>query len=128
MIYFTFYVWGWSILNVPLVLTEFLDRAVALYGNKQAIFSDERVFTYGELNERVNQLSHGLRELGIKKGDRVAYLMPNCVEMLEGFYGVFQLGAVMVSLNIRLKPEDYLFILNHSESAALVVIKTCISS
>jgi len=108
-------------LNVPLVLTEFLDRAVALYGNKQAIFSDERVFTYGELNERVNQLSHGLRELGIKKGDRVAYLMPNCVEMLEGFYGVFQLGAVMVSLNIRLKPEDYLFILNHSESAALVV-------
>jgi len=41
--------------------------------------------------------------------------------MLEGFYGVFQLGAIMVPLNIRLKPEDYLFILNHSESKILFV-------
>ena len=41
--------------------------------------------------------------------------------MLEGFYGVFQLGAVMVPLNIRLKPEDYVFILNHSESKVLFV-------
>lgn len=110
-----------EIVNVPLVVTEFLDRAAKLYEHKQAIFSDDRVFTYGELNARVNKLSHGLRDLGVKKGDRVAYLTPNCVEMLEGFYGVFQLGAVMVSLNIRLKPEDYLFILNHSESRVLIV-------
>jgi fatty-acyl-CoA synthase len=41
--------------------------------------------------------------------------------MLEGFYGVFLLGGVMVPLNIRLKPEDYLFILNHSESKVLFV-------
>ncbi|WP_075981484.1 long-chain-fatty-acid--CoA ligase [Bacillus massilinigeriensis] len=108
-------------MNVPLVLTDFLDRAVSLYGTKEAIFCDDRVFTYSELNERVNRLSHGLRELGIKKGDRVAYLAPNSVEMLEGFYGVFQLGAIMVPLNIRLKPDDYLFILNHSESKVLFV-------
>lgn len=41
--------------------------------------------------------------------------------MLEGFYGIYQVGAVMVPLNIRLKPEDYLFILNHSESKVLFV-------
>jgi fatty-acyl-CoA synthase len=108
-------------LNVPLVLTQFLDRAVTLYGDKQAIICEDRVFTYQQLNERVNQLSHGLQKLGISKGDRVAYLAPNSVEMLEGFYGVFQLGGVMVPLNIRLKPEDYLFILNHSESKVLFV-------
>lgn len=108
-------------MNVPLVLPEFLDRAVALYGDKQAVYCDERVFTYRELSERVNQLSHGLRDLGIGKGDRVAYLAPNTVEMLEGFYGVFQLGAIMVPLNIRLTPQDYLFILNHSESKVLLV-------
>lgn len=106
---------------VPLILTQFLDRAVSLYGTKEAIFCDERVFTYKELNDRVNQLSHGLKELGVKKGDRVAYLAPNTVEMLEGFYGVFQLGAVMVPLNIRLKPSDYVFILNHSETKILFV-------
>ncbi|MFJ8248233.1 long-chain-fatty-acid--CoA ligase [Peribacillus asahii] len=108
-------------MNVPLVLPQFLDRAVALYGDKQAAYCDDRVFTYREINERVNRLSHGLRDLGVKKGDRIAYLAPNTVEMFEGFYGVFQLGAIMVPLNIRLKPEDYLFILNHSESKVLFV-------
>jgi fatty-acyl-CoA synthase len=107
--------------DVPLILTQFLDRAVSLYGEKKAVFCGEREFTYRELNSRVNSLSGGLRKLGVGKGERVAYLAPNSVEMLEGFYGVFQLGAVMVPLNIRLKPDDYLFILNHSESKVLFV-------
>ncbi|HZG72004.1 MAG TPA: AMP-binding protein, partial [Chondromyces sp.] len=108
-------------MNVPLILTQFLDRAVTYYGEKTGVICDNRAFTYRELNGRVNQLSHGLKELGVKKGDRVAYLAPNTLEMLEGFYGIFQLGAVMVPLNIRLKPEDYKFILNHSESKVLFV-------
>ncbi|GAE45834.1 long-chain-fatty-acid-CoA ligase [Mesobacillus boroniphilus JCM 21738] len=108
-------------MNVPLLLSQFLDRAVSLYGDKKAIFSEDRALTYSELNERVNRLSDGLRKLGVCKGDRIAYLAPNSVEMLEGFYGVFQVGGVMVPLNIRLKPDDYLFILNHSESKVLFV-------
>lgn len=108
-------------MHVPLIVTDFLDRAVALYGEKIAVIDDEKKVTYCELNERVNQLSHGLRDLGVEKGDKVAYLAPNTLEMLEGFYGVFQLGAVMVPLNIRLQPHDYTFILNHSESKILLV-------
>lgn len=108
-------------MNVPLLLTQFLDRAVSLFGEKHAIFSEDRVLTYAMLNERVNRLSDGLKKFGVGKGDRVAYLAPNSIEMLEGFYGVFQVGGVMVPLNIRLKPEDYLFILNHSESKILFV-------
>ncbi|MDZ5470276.1 long-chain-fatty-acid--CoA ligase [Bacillus sp. 31A1R] len=108
-------------MNVPLVLTDFLDRAVSLYGTKEAIYCDDRVFTYNQLKSRVDRLSHGLNRLHVQKGDRVAYLAPNTVEMLEGFYGVFQVGGVMVPLNIRLKPEDYLFILNHSETKVLFV-------
>lgn len=108
-------------MNVPLLLNQFLDRAVSLYGNKKAIFSEDRILTYAQLNQRVNRLSGGLRKLGVRKGDRIAYLAPNSIEMLEGFYGVYQVGGVMVPLNIRLKPEDYLFILNHSESKVLFV-------
>lgn len=108
-------------MHVPLLLNHFLDRAVALYGDKEAVHCEGKVVTYHQLNARVNQLSHGLRQLGVKKGDKVAYLAGNTLEMLEGFYGVFQLGAIMVPLNIRLKPEDYVFILNHSESKVLFV-------
>ncbi len=108
-------------MNVPLILTDFLDRAVDLYGDKKAIIDEERAFTYAEINARVNQLSRGLQSFGVKKEDKVAYLSSNTIEMYEGFYGIYQLGAIMVPLNIRLKPEDYLFILNHSESKILLV-------
>ncbi|MDE5414979.1 long-chain-fatty-acid--CoA ligase [Alkalihalobacterium chitinilyticum] len=108
-------------MHVPLVLTHFLDRAVSLYGEKLAIIDDTREITYNQLNERVNRLSHGLKALNIEKGDKVAYLAPNTIEMLEGFYGVYQVGGVMTPLNTRLKPEDYVFILNHSESQVLFV-------
>ena len=108
-------------MKVPLVLSSFLDRAVSLYGEKEAVFTEDKVYTYTQVNKRVNQLSGGLRELGISKGDRVAYLTPNSAEMLEGFYGIFQLGAIMVPLNTRLTPEDYLFILNHSEAKVLFI-------
>lgn len=109
-------------MQVSLILTDFLDRAVRLYGNKPAIIDEYgNRYTYNQMNERVNRLSYGLQSVGVKKGDRVAYLAPNTLEMYEGFYGIFQLGAVMVSLNTRLKPEDYLFILNHSESKVLFV-------
>ncbi|KYD27194.1 Long-chain-fatty-acid--CoA ligase [Geobacillus stearothermophilus] len=63
----------------------------------------------------------GCGGLGVRKGDRVAYLAPNTLEMLEGFYGVFEVGGVMVPLNTRLKPDDYVFILNHSETKVLFV-------
>ncbi|WP_216829390.1 long-chain-fatty-acid--CoA ligase [Alkalihalobacterium elongatum] len=108
-------------MHVPLVLTQFLDRAVSLYGEKLAIIDDTRELTYNQLNERVNRLSHGLKALNIEKGDKVAYLAPNTIEMLEGFYGVYQAGGIMTPLNTRLKPEDYVFILNHSESQVLFV-------
>ncbi|BCB05540.1 hypothetical protein KH172YL63_36730 [Bacillus sp. KH172YL63] len=74
-------------MHVPLVLTDFLDRAVEQYGDKVAIIDDEKRLTYRQLSERVNQLSRGMKEWGIKKGDKVAYLAPNTTEMLEGFYG-----------------------------------------
>ncbi len=108
-------------MNVPMLLPQFLDRAVKLYGKKAAIIGEKQTYTYSEVNNRVNQLSRGLIETGVGKGDRVAYLAPNTSEMYEGFYGVLQLGAVMVPLNTRLKPEDYLYILNHSGSKVLFV-------
>lgn len=107
---------------MSLVLTQFLDRAVHLYGKKPAIIDEQgKRYTYEAVNERVNSLSFGLDSLGVEKGDRVAYLAPNTLGMYEGFYGIFQVGGIMVSLNTRLKPRDYVYILNHSESKVLFV-------
>lgn len=108
-------------MDYQLVLPHFLKRAVKLYGKKKAIAGEGRDFTYEEVSARVNRLSHALVDLGVEKGDRVAYLATNTVEMFEGFYGVSQTGAIHVPLNTRLTPNDFVYIINHSGAKVIYV-------
>src|SRR5699024_352906 len=98
-------------MDYALLLPHFLKRATKLYGEKTAVIGDEKYLTYREFQARVNQLSRGLQALGIKKGDRVAYLATNTSEMLEGFYGVLQLGAIFFPRKTRFKAEENEYIL-----------------
>ncbi len=106
---------------VPFHLMSFLRRAVHLYPKKSAIQCGTERFTYREHYERINRFSNALITLGIKQGDRVGWLSPNCHRMLEAFYAVTRLGAVFVPMNFRLIPSDFSYILNHSEAKALFV-------
>ncbi|RYL91004.1 long-chain-fatty-acid--CoA ligase [Sporolactobacillus sp. THM7-4] len=104
-----------------LFVPDFLRRAVKYYPDKTAVVDGHVRLTYRELGKRINQLSNMLIDLGIRKGDRVAYLAPNTLQMFEGMFGVNQIGAVTVPLNIRLNPADYVYIINHSGARVLMV-------
>ena len=54
--------------------TDFLNIATAICPDKTAIVFEDKRYTFSQLNERVNRLTNGLLKLGIKKGDRVAFL------------------------------------------------------
>ena len=73
-------------MEVPLLTDDFLRRPALLYPDKLAIVDGERRFTYREYQERVNQLSHALLELGVAADDRVCILSPNSHFFLESFY------------------------------------------
>lgn len=105
----------------PLTPLDFKRRAVKLYHNKLAVIDGEKRFTYVEFAERCDRLSRGLKDLGVKKDVKVAVLAPNTHEMLECFYGICQLGAVLVPLNIRLKEEELRYIIDHSDAEVIVV-------
>jgi fatty-acyl-CoA synthase len=100
---------------------KFLQRARSLYGSKTAIVDGDRSFTYREYAERADRLSHALGALGIKQGDRVAFLGPNGHPLLEAYYGVVQAGVILMPLNIRLTPADFEFMLNDAEATAIFV-------
>src|ERR1041384_3567069 len=71
--------------------------------------------TYAQFFARCDRWSAVLqRELGVKQGDRVAYIAPNTHAQLEGFYAVPQLGAVLVPINYRLTADDFAYIISHS--------------
>jgi acyl-CoA synthetase (AMP-forming)/AMP-acid ligase II len=103
-----------------MVLTETLTRALRLFPQKQAIVCGEDRWTYQEFCHRINCLSHCLKDLGIKKGDRVAILNPNCHTFLEAYYAIPQIGAISVPINYRLSPQEIAFILKDSESRILI--------
>lgn len=80
-------------------LTDLLDAAVARFGDRVALEFFEAETTYAQLDAQVAQAAEGLRRLGVRKGDRVALVLPNCPQHVVAFYGVLRLGAVVVEHN-----------------------------
>ena len=108
-------------MEVPLLLNDFLRRAAKLYPNKIAVVDADKRYTYAEFQARSNQLGHALLELGIQKGDRVCILSPNSHYFLESYYGVTQIGAILVPLNYRLVAADHEYIIDHAGVKAVLV-------
>ncbi len=101
---------------VPLSPLEFRDRAEALFAKKIGVIDGEKQFTYAQFGERTHKLANALRKLGLEKGDRVSFVTYNTHQLLEGYYGVIEAGGVLNPINVRLSPQDILYILNHSGS------------
>jgi len=108
-------------MEVPLLVTDFLRRAVRLYPEKTAVVDGANRYRYRELDERVNRLSNALLDLGLSRGDRVCILSPNSHFFLESFYATAQIGLVLVPLNYRLVAADHEYILNHAGVSAVLV-------
>src|SRR5918996_6639212 len=101
-------------MELPLTPLEFARRTRKLYPEREAVVDGELRLTYEEFFQRCDRWSNALLVLGVKQGDRVAYIAPNTHAMLESFYAVPQLGAVLVPINYRLIADDFAYLINHS--------------
>jgi len=80
-----------------------------------------RRFTYPEANARVNRLAHRLMSIGLVKGDKVAVLLENSIEIVELYLATAKTGIVIVPINFRLVGREVEFIVNNSDARALFV-------
>src|SRR4029079_4214026 len=106
-------------MNLTLSPIRFKHRAETLYANKIGIVDGGVRLTYRAFGERANRLSNGLTDQGVARGERVAWLGYNSHELLEAYYGVVQMGSVLLPLNIRLTPEEIAYILDNSETVTV---------
>ncbi|HKT12986.1 MAG TPA: fatty acid--CoA ligase [Terriglobia bacterium] len=104
---------------LPLTPVRLKRHAARIFGNKEGVVCQEQRFTYREFDERCDRLSAALLRLGLKQGERVAFLSFNCHRLLEAYFGVPQLGAILLPLNIRLSAEELTYILNDASPAML---------
>ena len=108
-------------MELPLTPLEFARRARKLYAEREAVVDGDLRLTYEQFFERCDRWSLALRTLGVEQGDRVAYIAPNTHAMLESFYAVPQIGAVLVPLNYRLIASDFAYLINHSGARVVCV-------
>jgi fatty-acyl-CoA synthase len=106
-------------METPLSPLEFARRTRRLHGAREAVVDGDLRLTYEQFFDRCDRWSAALQELGVRQGDRVATIAPNTHAQLESFYAVPQLGAVLVPMNYRLTPDDFVYMVNHSGSTVL---------
>ncbi|HSP62374.1 MAG TPA: AMP-binding protein [Pyrinomonadaceae bacterium] len=90
------------------------------------VFEDQRL-SFFDFNRRVNGLANALLTLGVKKGDKVATILPNCLELLESYWAIVKIGAVIVPLSQLLRGKGLLNLLRDSDTST-VITNSCVAS
>lgn len=115
--------------DIPLY--ELLDNTVRKYPNNVACITSAKVpvagvqhteMTYRELGEASDKMAAALAGLGVKKGDRVAIVMPNANQFVISFFGILKAGGVVVALNPTFPPAKWADQLNDSGAEVIIAL------
>ncbi|MFD5622663.1 long-chain fatty acid--CoA ligase [Streptomyces yangpuensis] len=112
--------------DVPLLVTRILRHGMTIHGKSQVTTwtgeAEPHRRSFAEIGLRATRLAGALRdELGVQQDDRVATLMWNNAEHVEAYFAIPSMGAVLHTLNLRLPPEQLVFIVNHAADRVVLV-------
>lgn len=102
-------------------LGRLLTHTARLYPNHRALIQGDSSWTWEQLNQRVNAMAAALRDLGIKKGDRILLQSRNNIQTFENCWTAFKLGCVWVPTNFRLTPPEVAYLGASSGAVAMIV-------
>lgn len=97
-----------------------LPRHAQYRPQQTAVIFKNQHYTYHQFNERMHRLANAFYNLGLRKGHKVATLLPNCVEQLEIFWAVARMGYVVVPLSPLLRATGLSRLINDSDSVAII--------
>ncbi len=104
-----------------MIVSDLLRRGSKLYPDRVAIRYQGRDWSYAELDQRVNRLANSMAQLGLRQGDRIAILAPNCNQYVEVYLASARIGIITIPLNARLKGGELKYIINNGEAKALLI-------
>ena len=102
-------------------VSQLLTKSAKTFPENLALVHGPKSLTYAQFNARVNRLANALCRLGIQQGDNVAILQYNYPETLESIFACFKVGCGAVPINFRLHPNEFAFIVDHSEAKAVIL-------
>jgi len=104
-------------------LASIVGHHASLTPDHLAIICNDRRITYGQLDGAASQVAHGLIDLGIRPGDHVALSCPNLPYFPIAYFGILKAGAVVVPLNVLLKPAEIAYHLDDSDARTMLVFE-----
>jgi long-chain acyl-CoA synthetase len=104
-------------------LAHLLDHQARLTPGREALVCGPARLTYGQVSAMAAQLANGLRAIGVKPGDHVALSCPNTPHFVFAYFAILRVGAVVVPLNVLLKPREIAYHLKDSDAVALLAFE-----
>ncbi|MGE8226859.1 MAG: fatty acid--CoA ligase [Stenotrophomonas sp.] len=111
----------------PLLIKQLLHTPLAVNPDQEIVYGDRVRFNYRTLQARIGQLAGLLTSLGVKPGDTVAVMDWDSNRYLESYFAVPMIGAVLMTVNIRLAPEQIAYTLNHSGARVILANREFLS-
>ena len=110
-----------------ITLHQMLEETTRRFPENTAIIfpgalGDTYRLNYSNLNEQVNRLANALIDLGVKKGDRVALLLPNCPQFVISYYAVLKAGGIVVAFNPLYSPREIEHQINDCGAKTIIVL------
>lgn len=113
--------------RAPSTLPELLRERVKKSPQSLALIFNNRRFTYADFQRETNHVAGALLRLGVRKGEKIALLLPNCPEFLFSVFAIAQIGAVFVPVNTAYTSEEAEYVLRHSEASVLLTTRGFLS-
>src|SRR5687768_11060859 len=101
-------------------LATILESSATRSPNKTALIMGDMSLTYAQVNGAANQIANALVKAGVRRGDRVAIMLPNVPYFPIAYFGILKAGATVVPLNVLLKGREVTYHLNDSQAKVLI--------
>ena len=105
---------------ISMTIADYYDRCVDFFGERIALTFNDQAYTYNEMGEKANCFLNALQHLGVKKGNKIAFLMANCPEYVFCEYAVAKNGCIRVPLAVLLSSNDHIYMMNQAECSTLI--------
>jgi fatty-acyl-CoA synthase len=106
--------------DYPLIIKQLLINPLRLHARQEIVYRDLCRLTYREFGERVHRLASALQRIGVTFGDTVAVMDWDSHRYLECFFAIPMSGATLMTVNVRLTPEQILHTLDHANATTIL--------
>lgn len=103
-----------------LTIPSLFRRAVGMYKDAPALYAGEHFFTFGQLDELSSRIACGLRRLGVKSGDGIAFMLKRDYRLIPTILGISKAGAAFIPVDPAYPADRISYIMENSRAACLI--------